>query len=698
MFNVCRRGPASLCSLVRTANSSFSPALRPSRLPPAAQNGLKPAFTLRSIHATAAVRDHAAQQQRTDTPVESVEDSRPITKFQELSDRGLIHSAIINEITQSMGHQTMTEVQIKTINELLRGADVIAQARTGTGKTLGFLVPLIQNIIKNNPNLASAPRYHRDKARPSDIRGIIISPTRELAEQIAVEAKKLAKRTSVVVQVATGGNSKGAMLRQMQREGCHLLVATPGRLYDLLTDKYSKVAAPDLTTLVLDEADRLLDGGFHDDIEDIVRLLPDRDVVDRQTMLFSATVPREVMGLVRQTLKPDFHFVQTVKEGEQATHEKVPQKIVRCNGFENLMPALLELSKREIARASSAGSMDTTKPFKAIVYFGSTANVQLASEVFQNLRGESGGLFGKHPLHPTEVSAIHGKLSQPQRTRVSERFRRAKTAILFSSDVTARGMDFPGVTHVIQVGLPPTREQYVHRVGRTGRGDNVGEGWILLTELEASEARYRLKGLPLVPDTSLEAASVDMTRDAQLPAELAATLGQIGDATKMIGREVKSTAYLAMMGQMQSIGNKQAIVDDLNQWTRFGWGWEMPPSISHGLASKLGMNRARGLNFDSRPRSDDSGSDSALGGDSRGRRPGGNGSSFGSNRNGPGRRSGGFGDRESGFGARDRRGFGGNRNDYGASRGRSNYGGSRGGDRDYDSGSRGRSAYATELE
>jgi ATP-dependent RNA helicase MSS116, mitochondrial len=208
----------------------------------------------------------------------------------------------------------------------------IAQARTGTGKTLGFLIPVVQNILNASPELASPPeRYQR--ARASDIRGIIISPTRELAEQIAVEAKKITRSTGIKVQVAVGGNSKRQMLRQMQHEGCHLLVATPGRLTDLLTDPYSKVSAPNLSTLVLDEADRLLEQGFAEAIEEIKSLLPDIRQKDRQTLLFSATIPGEVMGLVRKTLKPGFQFVQTIREGEAATHEKIPQKIVQVAGF-----------------------------------------------------------------------------------------------------------------------------------------------------------------------------------------------------------------------------------------------------------------------------------------------------------------------------------------------------------------------------
>lgn len=486
-------------------------------------------------------------------------------------------------------------ISIKSYSEQFLTANSIAQARTGTGKTLGFLVPIIQRILVASPELATAPAYSQ-RAKASDIRGIIISPTRELAEQIAVEAKKLTKGTGIKTQVAVGGSHKKDMLRRMQYEGCHLLVATPGRLNDLLSDPFSRVAAPNLKALVLDEADRLLDSGFADAVEDIIGLLPDRATQDRQTLLFSATIPQEVMGLVRRTLKPDFQFVQTVDPNEPATHEKVPQAVVNVGGYENMMPTLLELCKREIEKAETDGTS-----FKAIVYFSSTANVELAARVFQGLKSSKGELFGKHPLYPADISHMHGKLTQEGRTRVSERFRRAKSAVMFSSDVTARGMDFPNVTHVIQCGMPPNKEQYIHRIGRTGRGDKSGEGWLMLPDLEMNDARMRLRGLPIQADKTLEAAKVDMTRDAQLPASLALTLSQVGDAIKMIDRPTKVAAYLAMLGTLQNLGNKQRIIDVMNQWTRFGWGWELPPMISHGVAAKLGLTRVSGVNIGHEP-------------------------------------------------------------------------------------------------
>lgn len=306
----------------------------------------------------------------------------------------------------------------------------IAQAKTGTGKTLGFLIPVIQRIISADPKLGEKVRGYK-RAKSDDIRAIIISPTRELAEQIAVEAKKVTQNTGLVVQTAVGGTMKRQMLQKTQREGCHLLIGTPGRLFDILSDPYSGVKAPNLNALVMDEADRLMDDGFTKEIDEIKKHLPDPETVERQNLMFSATVPRDVVDLVRRTLRPGFHFAKCVNEEEEPTHERIPQKQVDVAGFENIMPALYELISKKQAEAMSGDA----RPFKAILYFNSTAEVTLAASVFYKM---SGGFKRNTPLSGLRSFEIHSKLSQAQRTRASDDFRQAKSALLFSSDVTAR--------------------------------------------------------------------------------------------------------------------------------------------------------------------------------------------------------------------------------------------------------------------
>ncbi|EME82787.1 uncharacterized protein MYCFIDRAFT_211157 [Pseudocercospora fijiensis CIRAD86] len=571
---------------------------------------------IRSLHQSAIRR-----QEYTDTDSDS---TTPLTKFADLGSSGVLHDNVVRTLTRDMGLDTMTEVQAKTINEALKGQDVIAQAKTGTGKTLAFLLPILQRIIEVDPQLANGSGYGRRGPRTTadDIRALVISPTRELAEQIAAEAKKLTRNTGVIVQTAVGGTQKSAGLRAIQRDGCHVLIATPGRLKDLLTDPYSRVEAPDLSALVFDEADRLLDQGFWPDIQEIMRLLPTRAEKDRQTLMFSATVPREVVSIVRQTLKPGFNFVKCVRDDEEPTHARIPQRSVLLQGLENCVPSLVELCQRAIDDSKTTG-----KPFKAIVYFNSTAEVTLAASALLSLQGaqqqDSFGGYGAHPWHPTKILEIHAKLSQSGRTRASDEFRRATSAILLSSDVTARGMDFPNVTHVIQVGLPTSREQYIHRIGRTGRAGKEGEGWIFLNPIEAGEARDRLRDLPLTKDDTLLIPKMDLTQASDVPASAGRVLAMYQKAIKNVPTGEKAKVYLAQLGVYNWFSRKQQVVDLMNRLSRYGWGLSEPPRVPFQLAQKLRLTSIQGLNIGdteyNRPRTGGQ-SDRSFGGRSQGDR------------------------------------------------------------------------------
>lgn len=301
-----------------------------------------------------------------------------ISKFAELDGAGLIDPTVVRTITQKMKLETMTEVQSRTLNEALKGKDVLAQAKTGTGKTLAFLLPVLQNILQEDPSLLKKslrkPSYGQ---RAGDIRAIIISPTRELAEQIGEEARKLTQDTGVVIQTAVGGTQKSFHLRAMQRDGCHILVGTPGRLKDIFSDRETGVSAPKLSAFVMDEADRLLDAGFWPEIQAIQDLLPSKQEKDRQTLMFSATISQDVVKLVRSVMKPNLHYVRTVQENEEPTHERVPQRLVTVPSLENLLPTVLELCQRNV----DANQDPSTRPFKAIVYFNATAETTLASSI-----------------------------------------------------------------------------------------------------------------------------------------------------------------------------------------------------------------------------------------------------------------------------------------------------------------------------
>lgn len=350
---------------------------------------------------------------------------------------------------------------------------------------------------------------------------------------------------------------------------------------------------------VLDEADRLLDDGFWPEIRNIEGMLPDRQEQNVQTMMFSATVPQEVVSAVRSMLKPGFRFVKCVRDDEEPTHQTVPQKLVRVKGMENNMAALVELALRELAKNKED---PTSMPFKAIVYFNSTAMVQLAESVLSNMGRNSNGSFdrsrGGSPLYPAKVFGIHSKLTQASRTFNSDGFRRATSGILLSSDVTARGMDFPNVTHVIQIGVPGSGDTYIHRIGRTGRAGKPGNGFLFITPLEEKVARQRVGSLPLLPDESLAAASIDMTKAGQIPARVASIFTGLADAHRTVPRDIMSAAYRSILGAFQWHHDKQELINAMNTYTRFGWGLSQPPALAHSLVQKLGLSRVQGINTD----------------------------------------------------------------------------------------------------
>lgn len=502
----------------------------------------------------------------------------------------------------------------------------VAQAKTGTGKTLAFLVPVLQKILADQPDLAMPSRA---RSSADDIRAIIISPTRELAEQIGAEARRLTRGTGIIVQTAVGGTQKQAMLRKARIEGCHLMVGTPGRLHDLLSDPSSGIAAPRITALVLDEADRMLEVGFKTELENIVQLLPYRGDTPRQTLLYSATLPKNVVGIARTFIDPtNFEFVQTVSGDEVPTHERVPQFIVPCRGFENMGPTLLELIRREVQSALQ----DSSKlPFKAIVFLPTTASVVQYASMFRRIKYDDRTM--------PRILDIHSKLTQYERTKNADNFRDATGAILFSSDVTARGMDFPNVTHVIQVHLPSARDQYIHRIGRTGRAGKEGQAWLLVSDIEIATARDRLPGLPIQRCTDLTAASLDAT-SSDLPKEFE----EIRIASQKLPYDVLRDTYTSFLGGGMKEVDTQDVVNEINNLAKNTWGMEESPGISPRQLANMG--RVKGLRAADSPATRYT------------ERFGGGGGGYGDRDGG---RGGGYGGRSGGFGGRDggRGGFGG---------------------------------------
>ncbi|XP_042471748.1 DEAD-box ATP-dependent RNA helicase 31-like isoform X2 [Zingiber officinale] len=447
------------------------------------------------------------------------------------------------------GYVRMTMVQEATLPLILQGKDVLAKAKTGTGKTVAFLLPAIEVISK-------LPTFDLDRKRPS-INVLVICPTRELALQAAAEADKLLKyHPSIGVQAVIGGTRLTQEQRRMQANPCQILIATPGRLKDHIENTTGFVSRLNgVKILVLDEADRLLDMGFRKDIERIISTVPKQ----RQTLLFSATIPNDVRQICHISLKKDYKFISTVEEGSEETHSQVKQMHLIAP-LEKHFSILYCILKKHISEDFD---------YKVIVFCTTAMLTKLVADLLSKLH--------------LNVREIHSRKSQSYRTKVSEEFRQSKGLILVSSDVSARGVDYPDVTLVVQVGLPSDREQYVHRLGRTGRKGKEGKGVLMLAPWE-SFFLTTIKDLPIT--------------EASLPSIDPNAARQVEQAVKLVDMKNKESAYQAWLGYYNSDKNigrdKSKLVELANEFSR-SLGLRDPPAIPKLILRKMGLHNVPGL-------------------------------------------------------------------------------------------------------
>lgn len=320
-----------------------------------------------------------------------------------------------------------TPVQEQAIPEILKGNDVIAQAQTGTGKTLGFMLPIMEDINENQ----------------AFIQALIITPTRELAIQVTNEAKKLNSFKDVNILSVYGGQDIVKQLKKLKR-GVHIVVGTPGRLLDHIRRRSINLSK--LETLVLDEADEMLNMGFLKDIEAIMDETPKQ----RQTMLFSATIPRQLRSLATRYMK---NPSQIKAEGDNITLDEIKQKVIETTD-RGKQDALCKI-------------IDEERPFMAIIFCRTKRRVRTLNNDL-NRRGYNS-------------DEIHGDLSQAKRERAMRAFRKSKTQFLVATDVAARGLDIEGITHIFNYDIPEEAESYIHRIGRTGRAGETGTAITFVT-------------------------------------------------------------------------------------------------------------------------------------------------------------------------------------------------------------------------
>lgn len=366
-----------------------------------------------------------------------------------------LHPEVLRAV-ETMGFEEPTPVQEQTIPPMLAGKDVIVQAQTGTGKTAAYGIPLAERVDPEQRQVQS----------------LVFSPTRELALQVAVELGKICRFRQLVVLPIYGGQSYDHQIRAL-RQGVHIVVGTPGRLLDLLEKKVLKLDA--VRTVIVDEADEMLAMGFIEDVQNILGHTP----TERQTALFSATMPRPIVQLSKAYMRD-------------------PQRIT-LTPTGTAVPVTVEHRYCEVPRPFKIEAMirllDTEAPPLSLVFCATKQMVAMLAVEIQE-RGY-------------RAQALHGDLSQAERKVALDACRAGRLEVLVATDVAARGLDIPEVTHVFNFDIPQSPDRYVHRIGRTGRAGRAGKAITLITPRErvllkiiekVAGARMRRMDLPTVAE------------------------------------------------------------------------------------------------------------------------------------------------------------------------------------------------------
>jgi len=392
----------------------------------------------------------------------------------------------------TLGFNAPTPVQAAAIPAVLAGKDVVASAQTGTGKTAAFMLPTLQRIAVEKPGGAKEPdaaagrgakrgdakrNAKRDAKCNAYPRALIITPTRELAAQIDAVAKSVCASTGQQAVIVTGGARYKHQITALQK-GCDVLVATPGRLIDLLEKKHTSLE--NIQVLVLDEADRMLDMGFWPSVHRIMEQLPKA----HQTLLFSATLPASITSTIDALLK-DPERIEIARTGQTAA--TIEQHL--CSVTQGQKPQLLK---------ALIDSFDPA-PERVLVFCRTKSRVD---SIYKNLK--AAGL---------KVDVMHADRPQKARARALERFRSGAIQVLVATDVMSRGIDIQGIDAVINFDVPLDPEDYVHRIGRTGRAGAAGQAYTFMGPDEVTplrEIEYFTKAL--IPTWDLPGFSYDVGR------------------------------------------------------------------------------------------------------------------------------------------------------------------------------------------
>jgi ATP-dependent RNA helicase DeaD len=353
-----------------------------------------------------------------------------------------VNQELVNILKQN-GITEPTPVQEKSIPELMAGRDIIAQAQTGTGKTLAFLLPILQGV----------------KVEDHFVQALIITPTRELAIQITAEVKKLILGTEINILAAYGGQDVERQIKKL-KGAIHIVIGTPGRLLDHIRRR--SVDFKKIKMLVLDEADQMLNMGFSKDIDTIIR----QTSSVHQTMLFSATISRGIRMLASQYLKDP---AQVHIQNKSITLEEIKQLVIQTTD-RSKQDALVKI-------------IDEEKPFMAIIF---CRTKRRAADLNRDLQ-ERG----------YNTDELHGDITQAKREKVMKAFRNTEIQFLIATDVAARGLDIEGITHIFNYDIPEDAESYIHRIGRTGRAGQTGKAITFATIKDSESLELIEKGIQI---------------------------------------------------------------------------------------------------------------------------------------------------------------------------------------------------------
>ncbi|RHZ74759.1 ATP-dependent RNA helicase [Aspergillus turcosus] len=438
-----------------------------------------------------------------------------------------------------MGFETMTEIQRRTIPPLLAGRDVLGAAKTGSGKTLSFLIPAVEML--------SALRF-----KPRNGTGVIVvSPTRELALQIFGVARELCQYHSQTYGIVIGGANRRAEAEKLMK-GVNLLIATPGRLLDHLQNTQGFIFK-NLKTLVIDEADRILEVGFEDEMRQIVKILPSEE---RQTMLFSATQTTKVEDLARISLRPGPLYINVDHRKEHSTVEGLEQGYVICEADKRFL-LLFSFLKRNLKK-------------KIIVFFSSCNCVKYHAELLNYI--------------DLPVLELHGKQKQQKRTNTFFEFCNAKQGTLICTDVAARGLDIPAVDWIIQFDPPDDPRDYIHRVGRTARGANAkGRSLMFLQPSEVGFLKHLKEARVPVVEFEFPAHKI-----VNVQSQLEKLIGQNYYLNKSAKEGYRSYLQAYASHSLRSVFDVHKL--DLVKVAK-GFGFATPPRIDIQLGASLSRDK-----------------------------------------------------------------------------------------------------------